>query len=965
MLRYTEMGFSEAAAAAAVDRFGDNLHNGCHWLMTRETAGQIPKRLCLQKETAEESYYGSEVKLEGLLWKVDAFDHKHALIRIRSEGNIRWEHISDARLEWVVIHHNQTRLRVPSATWKRRVGSLSIPRHAGYQTELTTANAVSCLLTEGRPKSIFYKSTTEYHFAMMLWRAIFNLTTVFQHTPSRPVPRVVNSQGVHDFRLEWMTYFTGLCDVYGIDAQVFTSALYEKEVDDVLDFFPPEIWSSLKPKLDHWNVPVSYLHQQQQKWKQECLPLVEINCSHITEGHLHLDVVFHDMTFVKLPTVDTARLHTQFQYLFHQMFGVRRRDLMFGVRRPLTQQLVLDTAQLQKTLRKSKKKHHKQLTPASTFVTELFPYQKQTLSWLVEREDNSVHTSVWGWRRHQLEDGFAFHTSVFGHLSYTLPNTTVRGGILAQEVGMGKTVEMLALIASAPVSGPTLVVMPTTMLSVWMVEAKKHLPSFKTVKFHGARRSCTGLQAADIVCTTYRIVANESRKHVPTLGTIRWGRLILDESHELKKMNSVTTKAVCNLHAPLKWCLSATPWVALTHNVFAYMAFFNVFPFLQKIQLPSVSFNPPMYMNTLSTHYLTKMLSSITWWQQKRHVRLNLPPVTSHTVECVHNQSRGYAHLVNACRARLQSTATNGHRSHLLYYTWLLKIAAIDLSLVPLAAFGLWSTTTHHRSESNTIDAFVASLGTTTYESSVRSLVNSWSVGAVTCSICMDVMERPTLTPCHHMFCFECIQNCYQHDSDHKCPLCRTPAGTNCLKELTQEAVEETVQDTWYTTDISGKRVEMSMATKLEIGSDCNVTSSKIQTLLRLIQENGKTVVFTQYHIASSALCAELLKRNVKFVSIRGGMSPKQRQTAIDSFQHNMDVQVFVMTLKTAAVGITLTAATSVVFLEPIQSQALRKQAVGRVCRIGQTRPITVTTLVTPNTIDTCTREELFAVDMT
>ena len=251
-------------------------------------------------------------------------------------------------------------------------------------------------------------------------------------------------------------------------------------------------------------------------------------------------------------------------------------------------------------------------------------------------------------------------------------------------------------------------------------------------------------------------------------------------------------------------------------------------------------------MNSWTVHDICQFLSSVTWWQQKCHVRLNLPPVTRQTIECSNNQSIGYAHLVRAIRARVNNhqETSSGRRSHRLYDTWLLKIAAIDISLVPLAAFGTLCQQGRHHSESNTVESFVATLGTSLYDSSVRTLVNSWSEGNITCSICMDVMERPTLTPCHHMFCFECIQSSYQHDMDHKCPLCRTAAGTKCLKELTMDNVEETVGDMWYTSDISGKLVQLPMVTKGEIFNDCLVPSSKFKTVLDMIDKNGKTVIF-------------------------------------------------------------------------------------------------------------------------
>ena len=84
MNRYIEMGFSRELAEEAIVRFEDDLHAGCHWLMMRETMGQIPKRL--RRETVSEvtSYTGSCVRYMGLRWTVTDFDKKHALIRLKT-----------------------------------------------------------------------------------------------------------------------------------------------------------------------------------------------------------------------------------------------------------------------------------------------------------------------------------------------------------------------------------------------------------------------------------------------------------------------------------------------------------------------------------------------------------------------------------------------------------------------------------------------------------------------------------------------------------------------------------------------------------------------------------------------------------------------------------------------------------------------------------------------------------------
>jgi SNF2 family DNA or RNA helicase len=99
-------------------------------------------------------------------------------------------------------------------------------------------------------------------------------------------------------------------------------------------------------------------------------------------------------------------------------------------------------------------------------------------------------------------------------------------------------------------------------------------------------------------------------------------------------------------------------------------------------------------------------------------------------------------------------------------------------------------------------------------------------------------------------------------------------------------------------------------------------------------------------------LCKTLQNTKIPFASIEGRMSPKQRSTAISLFQTDVETRVFVMTTKTASVGITLTAGSQIIFLEPSVSESVQKQAIGRAWRIGQKRPVVVTTLQTEDTID-------------
>jgi SNF2 family DNA or RNA helicase len=127
----------------------------------------------------------------------------------------------------------------------------------------------------------------------------------------------------------------------------------------------------------------------------------------------------------------------------------------------------------------------------------------------------------------------------------------------------------------------------------------------------------------------------------------------------------------------------------------------------------------------------------------------------------------------------------------------------------------------------------------------------------------------------------------------------------------------------------------------------------KIETVLQMIRKSTeKFIVFTQFHSVMTLLCETLKNNGIPFVSIEGRMSPQKRSKSIAKFQTDNDTRVFVMTTKTASVGITLTAGSQIIFLEPCNDEGLRKQAIGRAWRIGQTRPVHVTTLRVEGTID-------------
>ena len=101
-----------------------------------------------------------------------------------------------------------------------------------------------------------------------------------------------------------------------------------------------------------------------------------------------------------------------------------------------------------------------------------------------------------------------------------------------------------------------------------------------------------------------------------------------------------------------------------------------------------------------------------------------------------------------------------------------------------------------------------------------------------------------------------------------------------------------------------------------------------------------RAVVFTQ-HVAMHEACIKGLKEDgFDIKQFTGSTSASKRDKEIRTFQNTSNGRpaVFVITLKSGNVGITLTAASRVYLLEPALDPAVEVQAAGRIHRLGQTK---------------------------
>lgn len=133
---------------------------------------------------------------------------------------------------------------------------------------------------------------------------------------------------------------------------------------------------------------------------------------------------------------------------------------------------------------------------------------------------------------------------------------------------------------------------------------------------------------------------------------------------------------------------------------------------------------------------------------------------------------------------------------------------------------------------------------------------------------------------------------------------------------------------------------------------------SKISRLLEEIQtmterdSSSKCVVFSQFLGILDVASQELSARGIRFVRVDGSMKQHERADALFDFSNDPVVKVFLLSMRAGAVGLTLTAADHCFILDTPTNPAVEEQAIDRIHRIGQTRPVTVKRFVMKDTCE-------------
>ena len=134
-------------------------------------------------------------------------------------------------------------------------------------------------------------------------------------------------------------------------------------------------------------------------------------------------------------------------------------------------------------------------------------------------------------------------------------------GILADDMGLGKTIQTLAHLSKLKedkkLDKPTLIVMPTSLVSNWRNEAKKFTPNLKVLSLHGSDRfeRFKHIKDNDILLTTYALIIRDKER----FDKLKFSYIILDEAQKIKNPKTKMAIAIKEFNSQHRLALSGTP----------------------------------------------------------------------------------------------------------------------------------------------------------------------------------------------------------------------------------------------------------------------------------------------------------------------------------------------------------------------------------------------------------------------
>jgi len=509
---------------------------------------------------------------------------------------------------------------------------------------------------------------------------------------------------------------------------------------------------------------------------------------------------------------------------------------------------------------------------------------------------------------------------------------------------------------------------PPVALMQWMTEIESYTDgTLKTLVLHGTNSKAKNLTIKDIkkynvVIMSYNSLESMYRKQEKgfkrkdglykeksIIHQTDFHRIILDEAHCIKTRSTMTAKACFALKVAYRWCLSGTPLQNRIGEFFSLIRFLNVRPF---------------------SCYLCKACPCSTLeWQMDDDNRCT---------GCGHGGMQHVSVFNQELLNPIQKFGNQGNGADAFRKLRILtdrimlrrlKKDHTDSMELPVKEINVERQ--FFGEEENDFANSIMTSGQRKFDTYVASgvLLNNYAnifglimqmrqvadhpdlilkknseggQNILVCSICDEPAEDAIRSQCKHDFCRTCVKSYLNSTPAPNCPQCHIPLSIDLEQpEMEQDGVQV-------------KKSSIINRIKMENWTSSSKIELFVHELHKLRSDNGshKSIIFSQFTTMLQLIEWRLRRAGITTVMLDGSMTPAQRQASINHFMTNVDVEVFLVSLKAGGVALNLTEASRVFIVDPWWNPAAEWQSADRCHRIGQTRPCTITRLCIEDSVE-------------
>ncbi|KAI2770756.1 SNF2 family N-terminal domain-containing protein [Daldinia loculata] len=562
------------------------------------------------------------------------------------------------------------------------------------------------------------------------------------------------------------------------------------------------------------------------------------------------------------------------------------------------------------------------LEPPIGLTSKLKRHQEDGLRFIYQRE-NEIFTQT-------LSARLCHSASIKAEILFTS-----FGGLIADTMGLGKTLTMLAaVLRSVPAARlfgsshdkpedertgkartkATLLIVPSSqLLESWQAEIQTHIfpGALSFTCFHGKKRPQNNemLSSFDVVLTTYATLAADYADQ-GILHQMEWYRVVLDEAHWIKNSSTRQFQASAALCTKRRWCLTGTPIQNKLEDLASLAQF---------LQLPNIATKVAFQRHILSplseggADFAKPLRAYLKAYCLRRSEKcLNLPASSevNITLSLSLDEQCLYKCLLDETRRQIDSLVSKGveTRSNKLF-TAMLKLRMLCNS-------GTFSSARSNASPLELEQSYPETECEHCQPSSEEArLVQD---GCSVCSYCGKPLYRPSPSP---------------------------------MQDSGQMSDAGNISDGANTPTSKGTQAIVDQANPFLLTG----YSTKLSAVVQKVAEGGtdnKSIVFSYWTSTLDILRWLFEQAGISCRQVDGRVGPVERSARLRAFKEDPQVHVLLMSIGTGAVGLNLAVANQVHIVEPQWNPSVEEQAIARALRMGQTREVTIFRYIMEKTVE-------------